>query len=383
MDFYRKNTIQITCEKGLTPWLETEIKNLGYKIIRKHKTGVEITGTILDCIRINLYSRIAYNVLYLLKTFNATTAEHLYSQASSIPWHGIIPNNSYFSITTNVHTDNIKDTRYPSLKLKDAIVDKIRQETRQRPDSGKDRHRIVITLNWFKNKVWIYLNTSGRKLSDRGYRKNPHTAPLRETLAAAIIQAANYAGETTFINPMCGSGTLAIEAAMLSRNHYPQIHRDNFCFMHLQGFKDEYYTTIRDKLKNSVNYKYPEIIATDHDPNAIRAARLNARTAGVEEMIQFTTCDFQKTPIPKQNKGTIILNPEYGKRLGEINKLKNEYKRIGDWLKQDCSGYEGYVFTGNLELAKSIGLRASRRFEFFNGNIDCRLLKYELYQGKK
>ncbi len=385
MDFYRKSTIQATCEKGLAPWLETELKQKKFKILKTHKTGVELEGNLRDCIELNLNSRIAYNILYLLKKFKAATADDLYKEARALPWQGIIPNDSYFSITSNINTDSINDTRFPSLKLKDAIVDKIKAETGSRPDSGKDRHRIVITLNWYKENVWIYINTSGRKLSDRGYRKNPHTAPLRETLAAAIISASGYTGTEPFINPMCGSGTLAIEAALLAKGAYPQLHRDNFCFRHLHGYQEEFYTQARDTALNTRRNPdvFPQIIASDHDPNAIRAAQLNARTAGVEDMIEFVECDFSATRIPAEKSGIIILNPEYGERLGDIETLKGEYKRIGDWLKQSCSGNTGFVFTGNLDLGKLIGLHASRRFEFFNGNIDCRLLKYELYRGSK
>ncbi len=386
MDFYRKSTIQVTCEKGLVPWLEDELKGANEKIIRKHKTGLELEGTLIDCIRLNLFTRTAYSVLYLLRGFKANTPDELYNEAKKIPWHGIIPNDSYFSITTNVQNESIHDTRFPSLKLKDAIVDKIKEETGERPDSGKERHRIVITLNWYYDKVWIYINTSGRKLSDRGYRKMPHTAPLRETLAASIIRASGYTGETPFINPMCGSGTLAIEAAMLARGNYPQINRDNFCFMHLNGFKPEFYTERRDlslKSREGVSLPLKPIIASDHDPEAIRSAQINARTAGVEDLIEFIECDFSETPIPEGDRGTIILNPEYGERLGEFSELQSKYRRIGDWLKQSCSGYKGYIFTGNIDLGKQVGLKASRRFEFFNGNIDCRLLKYDLYDGSK
>ena len=384
MDFFRKSTIQVTCEKGLVPWLEEELGRSNEEIVRIHKTGIELSGNIFDCIRLNLNSRIAYSVLYLLKEFRAVNADELYAQASKIPWHGIIPADSYFSITANVHTDTVRDTRYPALKLKDAVVDRIKAETGVRPDSGKDRHRIVLTLNWFRNKVWIYLNTSGRKLSDRGYRKNPHTAPLRETLASAILMASDYTGKEVFLNPMCGSGTLAIEAALLAKGCYPQIHRDNFCFKHLQGYKEEYYTRYREETgKSKAVAGFPRIIATDHDLNALRAAQLNARTAGVEDMIEFKECDFADSPVPENRKGVIIMNPEYGRRLGEVESLKSEYKRIGDWLKQDCSGYRGYVFTGNRDLAKLVGLHAARRYEFFNGNIECRLLKYELYSGSR
>ncbi len=386
MDFYRESTIQITCEKGLNTWLEEELQTNNEKIVRKHKTGIELKGNLLDCIRLNLSSRYAYSVLYLLKEFRANNPDELYREAFNLPWHGIIPSDSYFSITTNVQTDSVNDTRYPSLKLKDAIVDKIKSSSGTRPDSGKDKHRIVITLNWFKDKVWIYLNTSGRKLSDRGYRKNPHTAPLRESLAAAILQAGSYTGREVFVNPMCGSGTLAIEAALIARATYPQILRDNFCFMHLQGFNDEFYTQAREKAlaeRLPRNTGFRPIIATDHDPLAIRAAQLNARNAGVEEMIEFKECDFAATPLPQTENGIIILNPEYGERLGTVEALKPEYRRLGDWLKQNCTGYTGYIFTGNLELAKLVGLKASRRFEFFNGNIECRLLKYELYRGSK
>ncbi len=227
------------------------------------------------------------------------------------------------------------------------------------------------------------MNTSGRKLADRNYRKIPHKAPMQETLAAAVIMATGYDGSVPLVNPMCGSGTLAIEAALIASGRAPGLLRGNFGFMHHMGFDADAWKTMRIEAKKIRN-KGPiaPIIATDIDERAIWAARKNAETAGVHHMIQFDECDFAATMIPPED-GIVILNPEYGERLGETSELEGTYKRIGDFLKQSCAGWTGYVFTGNLDLAKKIGLRISRRLEFMNAKIDCRLLKYELYRGTR
>jgi putative N6-adenine-specific DNA methylase len=278
---------------------------------------------------------------------------------------------------------------YANLKVKDAIVDRIAEAAGARPDSGKDRDKVVVQFYWKENFCRLYLNTSGQKLSDRGYRKMPHKAPLRESLAAAIIMATGYDGGVPLVCPMCGSGTLAIEAALMASRRAPGLLRSNYGFMHLKYFDRQKWRQMRtDALKKNKTRggkaisKPVRIIATDIDSDAVEAARKNAMTAGVSHLIDFDICDFAETVIPPE-PGIIVMNPEYGMRLGEIEKLKNTYKRIGDFLKQKCAGYTGYIFTGNPVLSKNVGLRTSRRIEFYNGNIECRLLKYELYEGKK
>jgi len=273
---------------------------------------------------------------------------------------------------------------YPSLKVKDAIVDRIQSKTGSRPDSGADRNKAVVNLFWKNDKAWIYLNTSGVKISDRNYRKMPHKAPLRESLAAGIIMATGYDGSQHIIFPMCGSGTLAIEAALMATNKPPAALRSNFGFTHLKIFNEEIWKQMRNDARKAIRKDKLQkcIIATDIAPDAISAAKQNAKTAGVEHLIKFGVCDFADTRIP-QGDGIVLMNPEYGLRLGDLERLENEYKRMGDFFKQKCAGYTGYIFTGNKKLAGKIGLKASRRLIFFNGKIECRLLKYELYKGTK
>ncbi|MEI6185119.1 MAG: class I SAM-dependent RNA methyltransferase, partial [Bacteroidota bacterium] len=187
-----------------------------------------------------------------------------------------------------------------------------------------------------------------------------------------------------FINPMCGSGTLAIEAALIATNRTPGLLRSQYAFMHLQGYDPAFYTAERKQLEGLI--KKPvglKIVATDISSAAVSTAKTNAEAAGVAHLIEFATCDFERTTIPEATNGVVMLNPEYGERLGVEAELELVYARIGDFFKNKCRGYKGYIFTGNLELAKKIRLKTSRRIEFFNATIDCRLLEYELYAGTK
>ena len=206
---------------------------------------------------------------------------------------------------------------------------------------------------------------------------------MQETLAAAVILATGWTGQGNFINPMCGSGTLAIEAALMGRNRAPGIWRENFGFMHWKGFPRETWKKLhQEAIDREIPSSPSKIIATDIDPQAIRGAQRNARAAGVQRDIEFAVCDFAQTPIPPGD-GVVVLNPEYGERMGNIQELESTYRRIGDFLKSKGVGYRGYIFTGNLKLAKKVGLRTRRRIPFFNGNIECRLLEYELYAGSR
>ena len=199
--------------------------------------------------------------------------------------------------------------------------------------------------------------------------------------------ATGYDGSEPLICPMCGSGTLAIEAALIASRRAPGLLRSNYGFMHLKYFDEPKWRQMRSEaLKKSkarggkAGFKPARIIATDIDAEAVEAARKNAMTAGVSHLIDFNVCDFAETVMPP-GPGIIVMNPEYGLRMGEIQKLNDTYKRIGDFFKQKCAGYTGYIFTGNPALSKKVGLRTSRRVEFYNANIECRLLKYELYSG--
>jgi putative N6-adenine-specific DNA methylase len=239
----------------------------------------------------------------------------------------------------------------------------------------------VVHLHWAGEHARLYLDTSAEPLSRRGYRKIPLEAPMQETLAAAVLLAAGWEREGNLVNPMCGSGTLAIEGALIALRRTPGLLRGNFGFMHIRGFDKSLYGEIRSRLRKSAGRTLKgRIVATDIRPEAIEAARQNARTAGVDHLIDFHACDFRQTPTPGGG-GIVILNPEYGERMGQISALEGIYGAIGDFFKNRCRGYRGYIFTGNLGLAKKVGLRTSRRIPFYNGPIECRLLEYELYEG--
>jgi putative N6-adenine-specific DNA methylase len=318
-----------------------------------------------------------------LKEFKALNADELYKGLSEITWEDLLDENGYFSVTSNVDNPTIDNSMFPSVKTKDAIVDRIRDKKGYRPNTGPDRHKAVIHLFWLGSTASVYIDSSGETLSKHGYRKHPGLAPMQENLAASVVLATGWDGKGSFINPMCGSGTLAIEAALLALNRGPGLYRDNYSFMHIKGYDSSVYEEERKRSRESALKKIEgQIIATDIDQRAVDMAYKNAVTAGVEHMIHFEVCDFRETPVPK-TEGVVVFNPEYGERLGEYEELELIYKAIGDFMKKECKGYKGYVFTGSPDLAKKIGLKASRKIEFYNSKLDCRLLEYELYVGSK
>ena len=375
----KRNTILITCARNHVPYLINELISFGYEIESEHETGVTIEASWNDCMNINLRSRIAFNVLYLLHQSVCDDTAILYKKIYEMDWENIIPANEYLSVVSRVVNPCVNNTMFVNQKVKDAIVDRIKDHAGKRPSSGPIRKNAVINIYWQDSDFWVYLNTSGQKLSDRSYRKNPVFAPLQETLAASILSAADYDGSTTLINPMCGSGTIAIEAALIALKKAPGLLRPNFGFKHTHMFDEDTWQQTRKQCA-SEGLKAPimPIVATDNDANAIKAAKQNAKTAGVEHIIDFSVCDFRDTPIPEVGS-TIIMNPEYGKRMGEAKELEILYKDIGDFFKNKCKGNTTYVFTGNRDLIKFIHLKTSKKFIFLNGDIDCRLLKYDMY----
>lgn len=382
--FTDKSTVIITCPKRLSPWLETEVKELGFTIAETFITGVRLTGTVNDCIKLNLNLRCASQVLYKLKQFEAANADDIYRNLLSYPWENILPEPGYFSITSNVNNPTINNSMFANLRVKDAIVDRLRDKRGTRPSTGSALTGAVINLFWKNEKAEIFIDTSGDSLGRHGYRKIPGQAPMLEALAAATILATNWDRKSPFVNPMCGSGTLAIEAAMIATNRRPGLFRTNYAFMHLQGYDDTVYAR-EDALLEDQIIDVPglRIIATDYSEKAVENAKKNAIAAGVSQLIDFAVCDFAATEIPGGEHGVFYVNPEYGERLGDVKQLEATYARIGDFMKQNCGGYYGYIFTGNLELAKKIGLKAKRRIEFYTSTIDCRLLEYELYSGSR
>jgi putative N6-adenine-specific DNA methylase len=422
----QKSKILVTCPNGVSPYLKEEIEALNFPVLAEMDTAIQTEGTLQDTMILNLHLRTAQRVLYQLEKLIVTTPEVLYRKINSIEWETLLHDSgraAYVCVTSIVDNPLITDSRFVNVKVKDAIVDRIRDKCGRRPDSGPDKDKAVVHVYWKNNQADIYLDTSGERLSLRGYRKIPLQAPMQEILAAAVIMATGWKGEKNFINPMCGSGTLAIEAAFIALNRAPGLMRNNYGFMFIKEFPEEFWQELRKRAKAHARKTLPaKIIATDIDKTAVIAARQNAQTAGVDHLIEFNACPYEKTPIPEDG-GIIILNPPYGERMDAISTkphakdfrvnreaavngrriifrkasdrqdkgsrskerefkiLEATYQGIGDFFKKNGGGYGGYIFTGNMEMIKKVGLRTKRRIIFYNGDIECRLLEYELYAG--
>jgi len=383
-DFNKKSTVSITCPLGLAPLLEKEVRDLGFTPIAKRKTGIEIEASLNDCIQLNFWLRTAHRVHYLIDEKPVKSPDQLRNWIKKMHWEDWISEDGYFSVTSRIDHPTIDNDQFANLVVKDAVVDRIRFKKSDRPDSGSNLNDSVLFLFWNQQYARMFIDTSGESLSRRNYRSSSVAAPMQETLASAIVQSTRWKpGEEHFINPMTGSGTIAIEAVMLALNRAPASLRNNFGFMHIIGYDEEYYQNVRDEAKKSaVKDIEGKIIATDRDPQAIIAAKKNAKTAGVDHLIDFQTCEYDQTPVP-DGDGVVVFNPPYGMRLEDNTDLRPLYKGIGDFMKQSCPGKTGYVFTANMALSKKVGLRAKSRTTLFNSTLECKLFEYELYKGSK
>ena len=389
--------IIISCAKELSRWTEVEVRNLGYTPIEVTENTVVVRGAMRDVMKLNLKLRTAHRVLVPLLRADCRNIRDLYHLAKSIDWENLIEADGYFSVSSIVHNYTIRDTRIPSLYTKDAIADRMRERCQRRPDSGGENKGSAVFVYWERNEVIIYLDTSGEPLSKRGYRKIPGSAPMQETLAAACLMAMHWDKKSPFLSPMCGSGTPAIEAAMMALNKAPGALKGHFAFQSIKGYsriipgetapriaprqhigaspEQIWKEIVLDAKNEEVTEGIPKIIATDISPEAVENAHTNAIAAGVAPYIEFKDCDFAETPIP-QDKGCIFFNPEYGIRLGTVEELAPIYERIGTFMNEKCAGWTGGLITGNPDLARLVNLYYKTRVPFFNGPIDCRLFIY-------
>ena len=390
--------IILSCAKELSRWTEEEVKKMGYKPIEVTENTVVVRGSMRDVMRLNLRLRTAHRVLVPLLRTSCRNIKDLYRSVSSIDWENLFDADGYFSVSSVVHNKTIRDTRIPSLYAKDAIADRMREKCQRRPDSGGENIGAAVFIYWERDELIVYLDTSGEPLSKRGYRKIPGSAPMQETLAAACIMAMGWKGTTPFLSPMCGSGTPAIEAAMIALNKAPGSLKGHFAFQSVKGYRNiipgesaprvaprqhagatpeqiwkEMVLESKDEERKE---NLPRIIATDISPEAVENAHSNAIAAGVATFIEFKACDFAESPIPEE-KGTVFFNPEYGIRLGDPKELAPVYERIGTFLNEKCRGWTGALITGNPDLARLVNLYYKTRIPFYNGPIDCRLFLYE------
>lgn len=384
--FEEKSTITVTCLHRVQEYLEKEVIELGFDIKERFPTGVHIDGTMKDCIRLNLQLTCASSVLYSLGTKKINHPDTLYAWVKTFAWEDILMEDCTFSITSNVFHETINNNLFANLRVKDAINDRLREKIGKRYDTSSELNQAVIHLFWNKEDAELYIDTSGRSLGRHGYRKFPGKAPMLESLAAACISATVWDKKAPFINPMCGSGTVAIEAAMQASNSKPGLYRYNYSFMYVQGFRKMDYRIERAVITKMRNPDVKNIIiASDLDPQVITQAKQNASNAHLDHLIDFRVEDFRNTKIPKAKtgeSGIVFFNPEYGERLGEERSLQAIYKAMGDYMKNFAKGYTGYVFTANTNLAKHIGLRADKKIPFYNAKLDARLLEFKIFEGK-
>lgn len=389
--------IIVSCAKELSRWVEIELLDMGYKIVEVTENTVVVRGDMRDVMRLNLHLRCAHRVLVPLLRADCRNIRDLYELAYSIDWENLLEADGYFSVSSIVHNYTIRDTRLPSLYTKDAIADRMRDKCQRRPDSGGANIGAAVFVYWEKNQVIIYLDTSGEPLSKRGYRKIPGSAPMQETLAAACLMGMGWKGDKPFLSPMCGSGTPAIEAAMIALNKAPGSLKGHFAFQSIKGYnriipgesapnvaprqragaspEQIWKEMILEAKAKEKKDDIPKIIATDISPEAVENAHSNAIAAGVAQYIEFKACDFGDTPVPEE-KGAIFFNPEYGIRLGTFEELAPIYERIGKFLSEKLNGWTGALITGNPDLARLVDLYYKTRIPFFNGPIDCRLFIY-------
>lgn len=384
LDFTQKGKVVITFKDRFSPFVEKELIDLGFKPKNVFRTYIELYASLHECMYLNMHLRVASHVLFEIKSFYLHHADDIYRRVKTLPWEEYITKDTYFSVNSHVENDSVDNPLFVNVRVKDAIVDRFRENTGMRPDTGSSYDGAVFQLFWKETQATLYINTSGETIAKHGYRKIPGKAPMLEALAAATIYATGWDRKSPFVNPMCGAGTLAIEAALIATNRYPGLYRDHYSFMHIIGYEEVAYLKMKADLDEKITpIEGLEIIASDIAEQAVMFTRENAATAGVEDLLSYEVCDFEDSTIPQSDAGIMMVNPEYGERLGEEDELEATYKRLGDFMKQKCAGYTGFVFTGNLDLAKRVGLRPSRKIELYNGTIDCRLLKYELYKGKK
>ena len=372
----------IPTAKGLAPLLEVELKDLGIENTKQIAGGVSFDGSLEQGYQVCLWSRFASRVLLKLSEFKVIDPMDLYLGCSNIPWETHFDIDKTFSIDFSGSNDEIRNTQFGALKIKDAIVDRFRKKFDERPNVEKRDADIRFNGRLFKDKASIYIDLSGSPLHLRGYRTIAGEAPLRETLAAGIIKRSGWKGEA-LLDPMCGSGTLIIEAAMMSLNIAPGSLREKFGFEQWKKHDAETWKTLKTTAqvygKRAVKDCTERFYASDLSKDMVAIARQNAQRAGVAELIEFSVQDAKKVLPPEElSTGLLISNPPYGERLGGFSDTISLYTELGHHFKEAFAGWNLSMFAMDTELLSCLGMRAGKSFKFFNGPIECVLKNYRI-----
>lgn len=376
------DNFQITVKtlEGLEEVLAGEITALGGTDIVCGQRAVHFTGDLAMIYRSNYRLRTALRIFRQIGSFRFTSMEEFYIRSLKIKWEQWMNLQDTFIVqSTVVNSELFKNSMFASLKLKDAIADRFRQKTGSRPSVDTAEPDIIFHVHISGDQCSLSIDSSGESLHKRGYRQSQGDAPLNEVLAAGMILHTGWNGNSDFLDPMCGSGTLPIEAAMIARNIPPGKFRKNYAFMNWKDYDSEIFEKIKEEIVPlAFNYK---IYAADLIARNIISAQTNARNARVFNLIEFLTCDFKELSL-ELNNAIIIINPPYGDRI-RMDQPEELYSMIGERLKHHFSGNNAWILSSSLELINKIGLKTSQKKKLFNGAIECTFNKYDLFEGKR
>jgi len=364
--------------QGLEELGKKELQQLGAQDIKTTYRGFYFSADKATLYRLNYCSRLLSRILAPLLRFDCHSDKYLYKTASKINWPSIIDLKSTFAVMANVSHSKITHSQYASLRLKDAIVDVFRKKTGKRPNVETREPDVLFNLHIQNNKATIYLDTSGASLHRRGYRQKSIAAPMQEIVAAAIISLSDWSGTRPLVDPMCGSGTLLCEAMM----HYCRIPagflRKKFGFALLPDFDAEIWASVKKKEDSRIRSLPKGLISgSDESAEAIAATKTNTRCFAQGVNILLSSRSFQD--IKSLENSVIICNPPYGMRLNTGGKIKDFMTQLGDFLKQRCKGSDAYIYFGNRELIKNIGLKPTWKKIIISGGLDGRLVKFSIY----
>lgn len=365
---------------GFEDILAQEIVENGGEDIRKYRRAVSFRGGISLMYKMNLNLRTAIRVLRKLTVIRINQENDFYKGVYLIPWETYFTNDKTIAVKATVNSKFFDNSLFVALKTKDAIVDRFRDKTGRRPDVDINQPEILIHVHIHNQMADISLDSSGDPLFKRGYREQAVLAPLNEVLAAGMILMTGWKGDSDFIDPMCGSGTLSIEAAMIAKGIPPGIHRRGFSFQNWIDYDEPLFHRVLEGLMVSRDFTH-KIIASDISSEAVSICRKNISKALLDDIIEVETQDFFESS-PESIDGTVIINPPYGERLKE-NKIRDFYNRMGDHLKSNYKGYKAWILTTNEKAAQGIGLHPDKKIQLFNGKLPCKYLKFDIFEGKR
>ena len=366
---------------GFEPLLAKELKNLGAMDVKEGVRSVAFLGDKGFMYKANLSLRTAIKILKPIESFKVFSEEDLYKKVNNIPWERYLDATGTLAIDATVHSDKFTHSKYIALKSKDAIVDRFRDQFGKRPGVDLDFPTLRINIHIEKENCTVSLDSSGQSLHKRGYKSATNIAPINEVLAAGLLLHSGWDGQCDFLDPMCGSGTILIEAAMIACNIPPNLNKKEFGFEKWKDWDEDLFEKIEESVLKKVRDFHFTIQGYDKAPSAVRKAKDNIENANLSEFIKVEHEDFFKSEKQTERHLHMVFNPPYGERL-EID-MPEFYKSIGDTLKQGYPGTQAWFITSNLEAIKHVGLRPSRKIKLFNGSLESKLLRYDIYEGSK